>query len=160
MKDLPYDRQAAVAYARTWAFRRNPAYLDFERLGGDCTNFASQCIFAGCGVMNTQKDVGWYYFSSDDRAAAWTGVEYLYRFLIGNKGVGPYAVLTDESGVELGDIIQLGDGDGRFYHSLVVVGAGYGAVTIAAHTDDAYGRTLHSYDYGQARFLHIVGARA
>ena len=44
---IPYNRQAAVAYAHKWAFGRNPAFFDFSELGGDCTNFASQCLYAG-----------------------------------------------------------------------------------------------------------------
>ena len=28
-----YRREDAVAYAREWAFRRTPRYLDFELLG-------------------------------------------------------------------------------------------------------------------------------
>ena len=32
---LPYNREAAVAYAHTWAYRRNPAYFDFSGIGGD-----------------------------------------------------------------------------------------------------------------------------
>ena len=75
MERIEYNRDLAVAYARQWAFRRNPAYYDFEKIGGDCTNFASQCLFAGIGVMNYTKDVGWYYRSLADRSAAWTGVE-------------------------------------------------------------------------------------
>ena len=47
-----YDRKAAVLYAHAWAYGRNPAFYDYEQVGGDCTNFASQCIFAGCGIMN------------------------------------------------------------------------------------------------------------
>ena len=31
----PYDRDRAVQYAHKWAYARNPAYLDFEELGGD-----------------------------------------------------------------------------------------------------------------------------
>ena len=41
---LPYDRAAAVRYAHIWAYGRNPRYYDYESIGGDCTNFASQCI--------------------------------------------------------------------------------------------------------------------
>ena len=47
-----YDRNAVVLYAHQWAYGRNPAFYDYEHLGGDCTNFASQCVFAGSGVMN------------------------------------------------------------------------------------------------------------
>lgn len=28
---------------------RSPAYYDFSRIGGDCTNFASQGLYAGAG---------------------------------------------------------------------------------------------------------------
>lgn len=47
MRILEYDRQAAFEYAKKWAFRRNPRYYNFEKIGGDRTNFASQCIYAG-----------------------------------------------------------------------------------------------------------------
>lgn len=58
MKILNYDREAAVAYAKRWAFSRNPAFYDFSRIGGDCTNFASQCIYAGAKVMNFTPTFG------------------------------------------------------------------------------------------------------
>lgn len=64
MRMLPYQRVAAVAYARKWALGRNPVYYDFQNIGGDCTNFASQCIFAGAQVMNWTPVFGWYYGSA------------------------------------------------------------------------------------------------
>jgi len=91
MREITYNRTAAVDYARKWALGRNSAYYDFEEIGGDCTNFASQCIYAGAGVMNYTPVMGWYYNSTYDRTPSWSGVEYLYNFLIGNQGVGPYA---------------------------------------------------------------------
>ena len=42
MRFALYDRRAAVLYAHRWAYGRNPAFYDYEGLGGDCTNFASQ----------------------------------------------------------------------------------------------------------------------
>ena len=74
MKTLLYRREDATAYAARWAFGRNPRYLSFNGIGGDCTSFVSQCLFAGGGVMNYQKDVGWYYSSPANRAAAWSSV--------------------------------------------------------------------------------------
>ena len=59
MRIKEYDRRAAVAYARKWAFTRNPEYYDFNGIGGDCTNFASQCVFAGAGFMNRTPTFGW-----------------------------------------------------------------------------------------------------
>ena len=79
-----------IDYAKKWAFSRNPAYYNFDNVGGDCTNFISQCLRAGGAEMNYTADTGWYYISPDNRAAAWTGVEYLYRFLLRNKSVGPF----------------------------------------------------------------------
>ena len=61
MIDVVYRRDLAVEYATVWSFGRNPIYYDFENLGGDCTNFVSQCIFAGCGVMNYMPVYGWYF---------------------------------------------------------------------------------------------------
>ena len=56
---LPYNRRAAVAYAHKWAYTRNPAFYDFSEIGGDCTNFASQCMYAGTGIMHVTPECGW-----------------------------------------------------------------------------------------------------
>ncbi len=154
-----YDRAAAVQYARKWAYGRNPAYYDFSRIGGDCTNFASQCIFAGAGVMNFTPVTGWFYRSANDRTASWTGVEYLYRFLTENSGAGPYAEEVPLSELEIGDIVQLGRATGDFYHSPVVVGIDRGEIFVAAHSYDAYGKRLSSYVFERARGIHILGVR-
>lgn len=158
MRTKAYDRQAAVDYAHKWALGRNPAYYNFESIGGDCTNFASQCIFAGAGVMNFTPVTGWYYRSSYDRTASWSGVGYLYDFLVTNNGVGPYARVVPAEAAEPGDIVQLGTSGGRFYHSPVIISV-YPAILVAAHTYDALDRPLSSYSYDTARFLHIEGVR-
>lgn len=159
MNTIDYDRTAAAAYAKKWAFGRNPAYYNFNKIGGDCTNFASQCIYAGSNVMNFTPELGWYYKSVNDRAPAWTGVEYLYNFLINNKGVGPFAEERGLDGLEVGDIVQLGTATGDFYHSPVVVRAEGGMIFVAAHTIDAYMRPLSSYGYARVRGIHILGVR-
>lgn len=158
MRELAYDRAAAVAYARRWALGRNPAFYDFQELGGDCTNFASQCIYAGAGVMNYTPVTGWFYRSASDRTASWTGVEYLYAFLVNNRSVGPYARVVPRAEAQPGDIVQLGTRDGTFYHSPVIT-AVTPRILVAAHTYDALDRPLASYAYAAARFLHIEGVR-
>ncbi|MBR6703774.1 MAG: amidase domain-containing protein [Clostridia bacterium] len=165
MRNIVYDRQAVVAYARRWAFARNPKYYNFDLLGGDCTNFASQCLFAGVGVMNFTPDFGWYYRSLNDRAPAWTGVEFFYQFLTANAdgvgtGVGPYAKLVEQNELEIGDFVQFGRATGDFYHTPVVVGfSNSGIPLVSAHTNDAFGRLLTSYRFERLRCLHILGAR-
>ncbi len=159
MREIPYDREAAVAYARRWAFDRNPAFYDFEELGGDCTNFASQCVYAGAGIMNYTPVFGWYYRSPSDRTASWTGVEYLYNFLVTNRSFGPYAYTVSPQEAQPGDLVQLGRETGDFYHTPVIV-ATTPTILVAAHTYDALDRPLYSYDYAVARFLHIGGVRS
>ena len=158
MKEITYNRDAAVSYARKWALGRNPAYYDFENIGGDCTNFASQCIYAGARTMNFTPVFGWYYRSSYDRTASWTGVEYLYEFLVNNRGLGPYASIVSQWEAKPGDIVQLGTESGDFYHSPVIT-AVRPTILVAAHTYDELDRPLSSYVYDIARFLHIEGVR-
>ena len=55
---IPYDRARAVEYARRWALSRNPLFTDYTGIGGDCTNFVSQAIYAGTCVQNYTRDLG------------------------------------------------------------------------------------------------------
>ena len=156
--EYPLNIQNGLNYARRWAYSRNPEYYDFDTLGGDCTNFVSQCIYAEGAVMNYTKDTGWYYISLNDRAAAWTGVEYFCRFIINNKGTGPFGELVPLYNAQSGDVIQLG-GDMGFYHSLYVISVINGIIYVAAHTNDTYARPLDTYLFDKARCIHIIGAR-
>lgn len=160
MRTRPYDRQNAVTYAHRWAFSRNPQYYDYQNLGGDCTNFASQVVYAGAGVMNYTPAYGWYYRSLNDHAPGWTGVPFLYRFLVNNRGVGPVATQADLPQAMPGDVIQLSFNGVTFTHSPVVVAVGAypdaSNILVAAHTFDADNRSLDSYIYERARLLHIT----
>ena len=102
MKYKEYNRTAVVEYARKWAFSRNPNYYNFDSVGGDCTSFASQCIYAGSEKMNYTKNMGWYYSNGNNKSPSWSGVEYLHQFLINNKGVGPQAIETKQNKIEIG----------------------------------------------------------
>ena len=158
MKEIPYRRADAVQYARRWALKRNANYYNFEYIGGDCTNFASQCLFAGAGTMNYTPTYGWYYRSLSDRSPAWSGVKYLYNFLVNNKSAGPYGHVVSQKNAEPGDLVQLGKSDGHFYHTSVITEVSP-VILVCAHSYDAVDRPLYSYDYEAIRFLHIDGAR-
>lgn len=158
LKTKQYNRLKAVQYAEKWAYKRNPKYYNFDEIGGDCTSFISQCIYAGSNIMNYKKYLGWYYNSVNDRAPAWSGVEFLYNFLTANKGVGPRAIETDMTQVEIGDVVQLKFLNDRFSHSLIIVDkkdSNLDNIYVATHTDDSYHRKLSSYKYQNIRFLHI-----
>ncbi len=159
-----YDREAAVAYAHEWAYARNPAYYNYDKLGGDCTNFASQCIFQGARVMNYQPTFGWYYRNANDKTPSWTGVEYLYDFLVRSKGgSGPYAEECAAEDILPGDIVQLSFDGVRYAHTPFVVATGSPSkpynILVAAHTYDCENKALVAYTYKKVRFLHITGVR-
>ena len=158
MTEYELDLANAVRYAGRWAYGRNPAYYDFDGLGGDCTNFISQCIYAAGAVMNYTKDLGWYYVSLNNRAAAWTGVEFFYNFMINNKNAGPFGREVPLPEARVGDVIQFGDRDG-FYHSMLVVDFRDGQPCVAAHSNDTFNRPLFSYMFDKARVLRIDRAR-
>jgi len=155
----PYQRENAVAYARKYAFSQNPLFGNFAGIGGNCTNFVSQSIYAGGCQMNYTPTFGWYYISLDDRSPSWTGVEFFYNFIIENAGVGPFGRVATSDELEIGDVIQLGrEGEG-YYHTLLVVGFSEEGLLVAAQTDNAYARPLATYDYDFARFIKILGIR-
>ena len=156
----PYDRLEAVIYAHRWAYSRNPSFYDYEELGGDCTNFVSQCLFAGSCRMNFTPVFGWYYLDADSRTASWTGVQYFYNFLTSNRGEGPFGVETDETNLRVGDVVQLQNEGGAYYHTLLVSSIDPEAgILVAAHSNDAFDRPLSTYTYAAARFLQVSGVR-
>ena len=77
-----YNRTNAVKYARDHANTEdyNPAYQNYHFMGGDCTNFVSQCVYAGGMPMITGSgtDAHWFY-SSSGRSPSWTGADYFMR---------------------------------------------------------------------------------
>jgi len=158
-----YDRIAAVAYAHEWAYRRNPRFYDFQNIGGDCTNFNSQCIYAGCGIMNYTKATGWFFISLNNRAPAWTGVPFLYNFLTKNKGAGPYGQELPLEQAMIADVVQLSPDGYRFSHSLFIIEVGDPPapenILIATHTLDSDYRQLSTYTYAKRRLIHIIDAR-
>lgn len=160
---VPYDREAAIAYAQRWALSRNPDFYDYAGIGGDCTNFVSQCVYAGTGVMNYTQTYGWYYINSNNKSPSWTGVDYFYNFMVNNRDVGPYGIETRLINIIPGDVIQLGNSSGMYYHSLILTrietdffGRRY---YICSHSEDSLNRDLFTYDFAKLRCIHIVGAR-
>ena len=154
----PYLRINAVRYARKFAFAQNPYFSSFRGIGGNCTNFVSQAIYAGSCQMNYTPTFGWYYISLNERSPSWTGVDFFYNFIVNNLDVGPFGRETSLDELEIGDVIQLGRNGEGFYHTLLVVGFDGEDTLIAAQTDDALDRPLSEYNYASLRVLHIEGA--
>ncbi|MDR2559067.1 MAG: amidase domain-containing protein [Oscillospiraceae bacterium] len=130
----------------------------------DCTNFASQVLYAGSGIMNFTPHYGWYYRSLNDRAPAWTGVEYFARFLTSNKGAGPFGSIQPLYMAQPGDFVQLSFDGINWQHNLVVLETGElptpDNILIAAHTYDSINRAVDTYFYEDLRLIHIEGVRS
>ena len=155
-----YNREKALSYARRWAYDRNPNYYDYSFIGGDCTNFASQVLYEGYGVMNYKPVFGWYYINPNQKSPAWTGVNELYRFITTNRGDGPKGAEVSINDIEPGDLVQLDfDGDGVYEHTPVILDTGDftpDTIKVAAHSRDSLDRPLSTYNYKNIRFIHLI----
>ena len=159
---LEYNRAQAVLYALIWAFRRNPVYYDFSDIGGDCTNFVSQSLYAGSGVMNFTPTFGWYYIDANQKSPSWTGVPFFYNFLLrGSMTDGPYGIEVPIDYILPGDFVQLNFNGTRYGHTPVIVETGnpptFENTLVAAHSEDADWRPISSYRFQNIRFIHILG---
>ena len=114
-------------------------------------------------MKNYVKEKGWYYINGNNKSPSWSGVEFLYKFLINNKSVGPYAKKANQDEVQLGDIAQLSFDGNKFGHTLVVVGIdnhySLSGIKIASHTLDSYNKPISEYGFKDIRFAHIEGVR-
>lgn len=154
---IQYNREKAVEYALKYALSYNPNYYHFGGIGGDCTNYISQCLLAGGGKMNFDKFKGWYYVDSNNRAPSWTSVIHLQNFLLSKNRIGPFAKICELSEIELGDLIQLRQNPTRFNHTLIVTKIENGEIFVCAHSNDAKNKKLKDYFYKDMLPIHIQG---
>ena len=127
--------------------------------------YFSQSLLSGALVMNPTETFGWYYIDVSNRSPSWTGVNEFYEFMCGvgdfpptSERRGPFCTEVERERVEIGDVVQLSNMQGRFYHSLIVTGFGEGGeILISAQSNDALNRPLSTYRYAIARFLHVEG---
>lgn len=154
---MSYNRELAVQYALKWALDRNPKYYNYDKLGGDCTNFISQCLLAGTKEMNYRKNA-WYYKNANIKSPFWTGVEFLYHFLVNNKHEGPKGKIITREELQIGDVIQLSFSENVFGHTLIVSSIPKdddGKILVCAHSLDAQNRKLRSYNFQKLRCIQI-----
>lgn len=121
-----YNPFETIKYARKFALAYNKDYRSFKDMGGDCTNYVSQCLhFGGINLTNLWKP----YTNS------WIRVNELYNFIT-KKGYGKQISLNQLFTV--GSVIQfLSNKKGFYSHS--------GLITkVLANGDYLY--CCHSYD--------------
>lgn len=130
-----YDRQGAVQYAELWWNSYNPAYRNFAV---NCTNFVSQCLFAGGAPMRgaPNRNQGWWY-QHDNWSYSWAVAHSLRWYLSGStQGLKGREVSSPQE-LSPGDVICYDfQGDGRWDHQTIVVTKdAQGMPLVNAHTD-------------------------
>ncbi|MFD2442890.1 amidase domain-containing protein [Bacillus sp. CGMCC 1.16607] len=130
-----YNRLKAVQYAERWWNDYNPAFKKIE--ANDCTNFISQCLYAGGAPMRgyPNKGNGWW-MKGNAWSWSWT-VAHAFRKYLGNSTTGLRAKeVSRPDQLLLGDVICYDfEGDGRFNHNTIVTGKDYyGMPLVNAHT--------------------------
>lgn len=124
-----YDYDAAVNYARLYVKNYNPNYPDWTPYGGDCANFASQCLYAGGKPMRgTNPNDALSWFSSGTAtdtnkvSGAWRGANmfrnYWQEYSTAYKqfsrgGTDTYNYTWP------GDVVSLLNNNGLAYHTLI-----------------------------------------
>lgn len=149
-RTVPYDREAAVAYARQYTSNTSgtssynnamykPVGDSATNINKDCANYVSQCLFAGGMPMHD----GWYYrypgnVSNPSANAAWKGTNSQKKAIAARKfGERVY----DITKLEKGDIVYTYDtskNDGTFGHVVILtkdVGSSK-QMTVCGHTEN------------------------
>lgn len=117
-----YNPSAAVEYAGKYWNNYNPAYGNYNSVGGDCANFVSQCLYAG-GI---EQDGTWYNGSS-----AWISCSAQIEYFR-NKG---YTIIdgAQASDIKVGNPVYYYYG-GSMAHTAICVGYDdNGTPLVAAH---------------------------
>lgn len=149
-----YNREAAVAYAQTYAEAPNtkeyPLYKD-----NDCTNFICQALIAGGMKMvgyDYEKETAWFCYTRDPASLrkcslTWRSAEYFrlywgYNGHIGNGMAKVYKEYTVEEAIDsfdelyeylmVGDIVQYADERRKPYHTQIITSKEFN-VTIDKH---------------------------
>lgn len=150
-----YSDSSAVKYAKKWAKKRNPRYKSYS---SDCTNFVSQCVKAGGKKMSTPKSIPegvksstkhWYSL----RYQEWHANNYVYRWREttsfirvsdfftywekkGIKKVNYPSKAKLQNGVAVGDVVQLKNGNGKWFHTIIITGGSKGNRKYCGHSSN------------------------
>lgn len=162
-----YDRIQVQLYANTWWNSFNPRYLFFEN--DDCTNFVSQCLFAGNAPMHYtgKRELGWWYQgkigNNELWSLSWAVADSLRRFMSGDSKSWHAIRVDSAQKLSIGDVISYDwDGNGHYQHSAIVSGMNTnGAPLVSAHSNNSHNRNWDYRDSSawtastQYRFFHM-----
>ena len=165
-----YNRQKAVDYASEWYNDRNDEFYSYSDLSGDCTNFTSQCLYAGGIPMDsdwysirTEKNIfkrifqkPWNWFKNNgyyewDISRAWQTVSAQYEYIKENYCGGKEIIITSPDEIEAAianNLIQAGDllyfkAGTALHHSVIITQVTNNMIYYAGHTDSYFDKPLN-----------------
>ena len=165
-----YNRQKAVDYAREWYDDRNNEFYSYSDLSGDCTNFTSQCLYAGGIPMDsdwhsirTEKNIfkrifqkPWNWFKNNgyyewDISRAWQTVSAQYEYIKENYCGGKEIIITSPDEIEAAianNLIQAGDllyfkAGTALHHSVIITQVTNNMIYYAGHTNSCFDKPLN-----------------
>ena len=145
-----YNKTTGVSYANKYVKSRNSCFYSANGVGGDCTNFVSQCIWASYGgwkpgdsvttmtnninnrvrMMPSTSLSNWFGHKNGG-GTPWESVEGLWNFSTSNSGKGPRANGSNNNAVyknlvafaiSSGDVLQVKkSGNSKYGHSVYVI---------------------------------------
>ncbi|MDQ0338125.1 hypothetical protein J2S00_000908 [Caldalkalibacillus uzonensis] len=160
-----YNRQQAVGYAHRWWNSYNPKFKHFDV---DCTNYVSQCLWAGGAPMtySQNRSKGWWYrFETQPNwSFSWAVAHSLRWYLAGSTSGLRAREVQSARELEPGDVICYDfNGDGRWQHNTIVVAKdANNEPLVNAHTTNSQNRYWayrDSYAWTpniQYKFFHII----
>ena len=168
--DIAYDRQKAIDYAYKYYHSRSDDWYDFSDEGGNCQNYASQCIYAGIGKMDYSGDYQWKCYINNSeydpginedneksgRSVSWVHVSTFKDYCENNDDIG---LVTDSdiniNYAEVGDIIQVGSTS--VSHTTIVSKVVDGHILLNSNTIDMKDWPIEACIYQTKELIKILG---
>lgn len=131
-----YNRSDAVRYATKYALVWNPSFRDFNNM--DCTNFVSQCLFAG-GWPMMEWPLNWWSTDSES-SKAWASASLFGKYM------QEYRIAVECKREELapGDILTNAKPGNDFNHFMFVTGIGGGSKRDVFYSAHSYKKLNYS----------------
>jgi hypothetical protein len=166
-----YDRNKAIAYADTYYHDRNKDWYNFTDEGGNCQNYASQCLLQGGIEMDFSGDEQWKCYVNDPdydpyinedptpegRTRSWVNVGYFYNYAKWNEGKGLVAdVNVNLYYAQPGDIIMVGNNG--LVHTVIVSKVVDGHILVHSNSIDMKDYPIEAYTYTDIMLIKILGS--
>ena len=168
----PYNRTAAIEYADKYYHTRNSQeWYNFAYEGGNCQNYASQCMYMGGIPMDFLGADQWkcyiedpmyepelnYYETQSGRTASWVAVGSFYEYAKDNEGFGLVAdVEANLYFGQPGDIIVVGNGG--MAHTVIISKVVDNHILVNSNSIDMKDFPLEAYTYTYVKLIKILGS--